>query len=266
MKMTTKTPDEEKKFVKVNDPSLKHRLKHVIVKHPDRNGNGDDVFNAANIKTIDRAKERHGYNPGEDAEIYEDDSGEEAALEQTPINELSKGTLGRYIKKAADSYGQAGQRAGIRAGQARRDVVIPAFRHDATGKKRLAGIEKATDRLTKEDFEVALQEAYDSGFVGAVNHHTPEGKAKIKQIQSMVKDHNKKMRAEGKHHEQLKVAAYGRLGKNNPNAAKYSPNNEKRIAAGGNKNNRPPKISPQDASHVRIHVTKKQKNWEGKWV
>lgn len=258
MKMTTKTPDEEKKFVKVNDPSLKHRLKHVIVKHPDRNGNGDDVFNAANIKTIDRAKERHGYNPGEDAEIYEDDSGEEAALEQTPINELSKPLLGRYIRKAVDNsayHNRTIGASGYRDAKAR-----------SKGLRRENGIKAATERLTKEDFEVALQEAYDSGFVGAVNHHTPEGKAKIKQIQSMIKDHNKKMRAEGKHHEQLKVAAYGRLGKNNPNAAKYSPNNEKRIAAGGNKNNRPPKISPQDASHVRIHVTKKQKNWEGKWV
>lgn len=262
MKMTTKTPDEEKKFVKVNDPSLKHRLKHVIVKHPDRNGNGDDVFNAANIKTIDRAKERHGYNPGEDAEIYEG-SGEEAALEQTPINELSKGTLGRYINRAVDGVHKHTKNIELGLNSDNRKQVM---RSTSTMLKRRAGIRTATSKLTKEDFEVALQEAYDSGFVGAVNHHTPEGKAKIKQIQSMIKDHNKKMRAEGKHHEQLKVAAYGRLGKNNPNAAKYSPNNEKRIAAGGNKNNRPPKISPQDASHVRIHVTKKQKNWEGKWV
>lgn len=260
MKMTTKTPDEEKKFVKVNDPSLKHRLKHVIVKHPDRNGNGDDVFNAANIKTIDRAKERHGYNPGEDAEIYEDDSGEEAVTEQTPINELSKPLLGRYIKRATTDVA-------FHANMAGKSKTKAAVGHnrERVG-ARAIGISKATDRLTKEDLDEALQEAYDSGFVGAVNHHTPEGKAKIKQIQNMVKEHNKKMRAEGKHHEQLKVAAYGRLGKNNPNAAKYSPNNEKRIAAGGNKNNRPPKISPQDASHVRIFVTKKRKNWEGKWV
>lgn len=243
---------------KVNDPSLKHRLMHVIAKHADRNGNGDDVFNASKIKTIKRGKERHGYDPGEDAKIYED-SGEEAVTKQTPINELSKGTLGRYIKKATKNYGVTKQHAGS-AGYRERPLA------NAKAAKRAKGISNATDRLTKEDFEAALQEAYDSGFVGAVNHHTPEGKAKIKQIQGIVKEHNKKMRAAGKHHEQLKVAAYGRLGKNNPNAAKYSPDDAKRRAAGGNYRHRPPKISPADASHVRIHVTPKSVNYQGKWA
>ena len=61
-----RSPDEQK-FVD----------KHVTVKNPDRNGNGDDVFNAKNIKTIDRKSEGHGYNvakdgkPGEDEQVYE---------------------------------------------------------------------------------------------------------------------------------------------------------------------------------------------------
>lgn len=46
--------------------------KHVTIKHKDANGNGDDVFNASNIKKTDRKKERHGYDAGEDEKVYED--------------------------------------------------------------------------------------------------------------------------------------------------------------------------------------------------
>ena len=44
--------------------------KHVTAKNPDRNGNGDDVFKGS-TKTIDRRKDRKGYNPGEDEKVYE---------------------------------------------------------------------------------------------------------------------------------------------------------------------------------------------------
>lgn len=56
-----KSPDEQK-FVD----------KHVAIKHKDRNGNGDDVFKATNIKTVERKKERHGYDVGEDEKVYEE--------------------------------------------------------------------------------------------------------------------------------------------------------------------------------------------------
>ena len=55
-----KSPDEQK-FVD----------KHVTIKHADRNGNSDDLFNAKNIKKVKRNKERHGYETGEDAKVYE---------------------------------------------------------------------------------------------------------------------------------------------------------------------------------------------------
>lgn len=58
--MVVKNPDEQK-FID----------KHVTAKTQDRNGNGDDVFNAANIKKADRKKERHGYEPGDDEKVYE---------------------------------------------------------------------------------------------------------------------------------------------------------------------------------------------------
>lgn len=56
-----KSPDE-KRF----------KDKHITVKNKDRNGNGDDVFQATNIKAIDRTKEAHGYNPGDDEKVYEE--------------------------------------------------------------------------------------------------------------------------------------------------------------------------------------------------
>lgn len=45
--------------------------KHIVVKHKDRNGNGDPLFQATNIKAVDRKSERHGYEPGQDEEVYE---------------------------------------------------------------------------------------------------------------------------------------------------------------------------------------------------
>jgi len=48
--------------------------KHVVAKHSDPNGNGDDVFQGTNVKKVDRKKERHGYEAGEDEKVYEEKS------------------------------------------------------------------------------------------------------------------------------------------------------------------------------------------------
>lgn len=54
-------PKDEKRFVD----------KHVVVKTADANGNKDDVFNATNVKEVDREKEGHGYKAGQDEAVYE---------------------------------------------------------------------------------------------------------------------------------------------------------------------------------------------------
>jgi hypothetical protein len=48
--------------------------KHAVVKTTDANGNGDEVFKAANVKPVDRKKERHGHESGPegDESVYED--------------------------------------------------------------------------------------------------------------------------------------------------------------------------------------------------
>ncbi len=53
---------DEQKFV----------AKHVTAKHDDVSGNKDDVFQATNVKTVEREKNRHGYAPGKDEEVYEE--------------------------------------------------------------------------------------------------------------------------------------------------------------------------------------------------
>ena len=54
--------DDEKAFKRM----------HVIAKIADRNGNPDSHFNGDSVKFADREKEGHGYNPGNDAKVYED--------------------------------------------------------------------------------------------------------------------------------------------------------------------------------------------------
>jgi hypothetical protein len=85
--MVVKNPDEQE-----------YVDKHVVQKHDDRNGNGDDVFKASNVKKADRKKDRHGYEPGEDEEVYE---------EAEQIDELSQDKLMQYRKSASNpKYGK----------------------------------------------------------------------------------------------------------------------------------------------------------------
>lgn len=58
--LKVKSPDEQK-FVD----------KHVRVDTADANGNGDEVFKAAKVKTIERKSGRKGYDPGDDEKVYE---------------------------------------------------------------------------------------------------------------------------------------------------------------------------------------------------
>ena len=68
--LKVKNPDEQK-FVD----------KHVVAKHPDRNGNDDEVFKGSKVKPIDRRKDRHGYNPGEDEKVYEELKGSQHKID-----------------------------------------------------------------------------------------------------------------------------------------------------------------------------------------
>jgi hypothetical protein len=151
--MVVKNPDEQK-FID----------KHVTAKTQDRNGNGDDVFNAANVKKADRKKERHGYEPGEDEKVYEALKGNQhkidankngkvdahdfhllrkkkkVAEEAEELEELSKSTMGAYTKKAAADF------------SARK----PKMGYDGQLKKmqnRTVGVNRALDKMYGEEAE-----------------------------------------------------------------------------------------------------------------
>lgn len=117
-----KSPDEQR-FVD----------KHVTIKHADRNGNGDDVFKASNIKTTKRKEERHGYDAGEDEKVYE---------EVEELDELSTKTLDSYRSKA-------------------RKEIIDADANDDTDtyNKRLKGYTNASKAVRKNFVKGVYEEA-----------------------------------------------------------------------------------------------------------
>lgn len=83
MKMNLKT------ILELYAPKAKDKQKfvdkHIVIKHKDANGNGDEVFKASNIKKINRKKEHHGYESGEDEAVYEETDFLEESFERAPI-------------------------------------------------------------------------------------------------------------------------------------------------------------------------------------
>lgn len=152
--MVVKNPDEQK-FID----------KHVIAKTSDRNGNDDELFKGSKVKMADRKKDRKGYNPGEDEEVYEELKGNQhkidankngkvdahdfkllrgkkkkVAEEAEELEELSKSTMGAYTKKAAADF------------SARK----PKMGYDGQLKKmqnRTVGVNRALDKMYGEEVE-----------------------------------------------------------------------------------------------------------------
>jgi hypothetical protein len=63
--------------------------KHVVTKHPDPAGNGDDVFNATNVKKD--GGERHGYDSETDHKVYEEMTDDEKAERERLVKGMKKG-------------------------------------------------------------------------------------------------------------------------------------------------------------------------------
>jgi hypothetical protein len=91
--------------------------KHVVIKHKDRNGNDDDLFNAKNIKTIKRDKEGHGYDSGKDEKVYEDVenineiTAHERVLAHPAVQNVDNGGKGDYFVNLKSPYHWSGQQA-----------------------------------------------------------------------------------------------------------------------------------------------------------
>jgi len=128
--LKVKSPDEQR-FVD----------KHVTATIADRNGNGDDVFKGSKVKKVDRRKERHGYETGEDAKVYE---------EAEQIDELKKKTMSNYIRRASSDAANYAYTAGMK--DFGKGINKDEYHDKAT--KRLKGISMAAQKLAKEDVEL----------------------------------------------------------------------------------------------------------------
>lgn len=203
--MVVKNPDEQK-FVD----------KHVTAKTADRNGNGDDVFKGEKVKKADRKSERHGYEPGEDEEVYEELTGKQhkidankngkvdahdfkllrgkkkVAEEADQIDELSDTTLGSYTKKAAADF------------RARK----PKMGYDGQLKKmqnRQVGVNRALDKMYGEEAEELEELSKDT-----VRNYFNKGGEQGKKITDKMKMSGGDWTADGSATKTLRKRATGR--------------------------------------------------------
>lgn len=91
---------DEQKFV----------AKHVIVKTDDIAGNKDDVYQATNVKTVDRKTTRKGYDTGDDEKVYEEVKqvtelvGDQEKLDHNKNGKVDAHDFHLMRKKAVKSY------------------------------------------------------------------------------------------------------------------------------------------------------------------
>jgi hypothetical protein len=165
--MVVKNPDEQK-FID----------KHVVAKVADRNGNDDELFKGSKVKMADRKKEGHGYNPGEDEEVYEELKGNQhkidankngkvdaqdfkllrkkkkVAEEAEQIDELSTATLQSYRKKARAQGNDIVDKMKVGGGDWSKDQ-----KDTKTLRKRSAGAQMSGKTLRKRGESLKTEEA-----------------------------------------------------------------------------------------------------------
>lgn len=173
-----KSPDEQK-FVD----------KHVTIKHKDRNGNSDDVFNG-NTKYIKRKEERHGYDVNDDEKVYED---------VEDLDELSQKMVRAYRDKARDDRESAeDDREYYKAHDDNTDA------EDKKIAKRSAGIKMASKKIhggakvpVKEqeeaEIDALLDEALDILLSIDEKTLTPAEMKKREEVVKAIKRGNPKM-------------------------------------------------------------------------
>lgn len=129
--------------------------KHVTAKNPDRNGNGDDVFGASKVKTIDRRKERKGYNPGEDEKVYEELKGGQKKLDKNHNGKLDS----EDFKKLRDKGKWASKSYKTADGKwASKDVKEEAEELEELSKATLGSYaHKAKDQLGKAEYRAGVK-------------------------------------------------------------------------------------------------------------
>lgn len=115
--------------------------KHIIQKTDDANGNGDEVFSGTGVNKVDRKKERHGYEPGEDAAVHEE--------KEVNERELSKGEM----KKREDIV--KGMKKGLKDFKSR-------YGKDAKSVMYATATKLAKEEVTQEEYDVQFLELFAS--------------------------------------------------------------------------------------------------------
>lgn len=177
---TLKNFMEQTGYLKVKSPDEQKFVdKHEVAVAADRAGNGDDVFKAAKIKPIDRRKERKGYNPGEDEQVYEALKGDQHKIdankngkldahdflllrakkkkmkeEAEQIDELSTATLQSYRKKARAQGNAIVDKMKMGGGDWSKDQ-----KDTKTLRKRAAGAQASGKQLVKRGESLKTEEA-----------------------------------------------------------------------------------------------------------
>lgn len=120
---------------------LRFYLKHLInLVKKEKPVEDDKLFKATNVKTYDRKKDRHGYNPGENQKVYESEDRKQ---------KLSK-MLDKTVKKANFDWGQDKSRDQKKASQYKSSQA--AFLYAA-----------AHDKIGSEDRKNLIKQASKSG-------------------------------------------------------------------------------------------------------
>lgn len=141
--------DEAKKLDSVDSKELKGT--HAQRKDKDIDNDGDvdssDEYLHNRRKTVAKAIKKESF----DISDYTVEEIKDFIMSEEfdQLDELSKATLGSYIKKSTGSVG--GTAAGMGSDAATKGMVDPKKAH--TINKRMSGISRATDRLTKEEVE-----------------------------------------------------------------------------------------------------------------
>ena len=204
-----KSPDEQK-FVD----------KHVVIKHKDRNGNGDDVFNG-NTKYIKRKEERKGYDVGEDEKVYEALKGDQHKIDANKNGKVDAHDfhLLRKKKKVAEEVDEVDESyqelMALKNNIARNEKKMRAIPGIHPEKKRLAiQIEKDTKRHkalfnkqmgkneSVEDLNDLLGEALDlldsiiEGTMPTADEPTEANKKTAQKIRDMMAKEKKPVKEE----------------------------------------------------------------------
>jgi|694.fasta_scaffold00052_82 hypothetical protein len=128
----------KKRGIKVQEDVMDEKFAHPNHKKLDANDNGK--VDAQDFALLRKKKGMKNFKEFKES------------LEQ--LDELSKKTLGSYVKKASAESNFASKVAGsASAGEYSKDAIAKEKEHLALAKKRRTGINKAVDKLTKEDLE-----------------------------------------------------------------------------------------------------------------